>query len=74
VRSCTLSRACSRVIRALFVRRRLSFARSAVRLVRVSRVSFASWCVVSCIVNLSRLESPVLIILVIYLTAASVAD
>jgi hypothetical protein len=41
VRSRTLSRACSRVIRALFARRRLSFARSAACLVRVSRVLFA---------------------------------
>jgi hypothetical protein len=95
-----LSRACSRVFRALFARRRLSFARSAVRLVRVSRVLFArvsarrshtvalfrvssarfvaravpSWRAVSRIVNLSRLESLVLIILAIYLIAASVAD
>jgi hypothetical protein len=37
----TLSRAYSRVIRALFTCRRLSFARSVARLVRVSRVLFA---------------------------------
>jgi hypothetical protein len=41
VRSRTLSRACSRVICALFARRRLSFARSTARLVRVSHVLFA---------------------------------
>jgi hypothetical protein len=37
----TLSRVCSRVIRALFARRRLSFPHSAARLVHVSCVLFA---------------------------------
>jgi hypothetical protein len=40
----------------------------------MSHVSFASWCAVSHIVNLPHLESLVLIILVIYLTAVSIAD
>jgi hypothetical protein len=61
------SHACPRVAHTLsccFVRRPRA----------MSRVSFASWRVVSRIVNLPRLESLMLIILVIYLIAISIAD
>jgi hypothetical protein len=67
----------SRVARVVRTRVRSSFALSCcfVRRTRaMSRVSFTSWRTVSCIVNLLRLESLVLIILVIYLIVVSVVD
>jgi hypothetical protein len=77
---------CLRVVRAWWARGRV-LVRAGSRIVRagrahcfvcrqraVSRVSFARCRVVSLVINSSRLESLVLIKLLIYLTVVSVAD
>jgi hypothetical protein len=69
--ACVVSHADSRVVRAGRV---YCFCVSSACYAARVRVSFAHCHVVLGIVNSSRLESLVLIILVIYLTAASVAD
>jgi hypothetical protein len=71
-----VSSACvSRAVRTCGARRcRVVRAHSSYVNLVLSRVSFASWRAVSRIVNSPRLESLVLIILVIYLTAVGVAN